>query len=355
MSGILKIVPDVPIRLSVLGIQMGNPLAGLGRKWLTLGLLAIWFLASDSTPVGHAQTLGDGMAPASAERTPTTPEFDFEKDGGVVYRTWEAEPGGQPGAEPERLTLDVYQPIGEQTFPALLLVHGGSWRAGTKLNWFRHARKLVRAGFVVVAINYRHAPQHKFPAQIHDCQAAVRWMRQNAEEYQIDPDRIGGLGYSAGAQLVALLATSDADDGLQEPGLSPQDSQISTRIQAAAMGGAPCDFSWVEDEERTLVFWLGATRAENPEIYRQATPGTYVTVDDPPCYFFHGSRDWVVDISSAEILHELLLEQQIESEFQVWEGHGHFSLFSELDTMDPVIEFFQQQLGTASPHNNKDE
>ena len=231
------------------------------------------------------QVTGTDLVTRSANLSPSgkKAEYEFDKFGGVVYRE------GTENGNDYRLTLDVYVPEGEGPYPGILAVHGGSWRSGTKLNWMRHARKIARAGFVVVAINYRHAPRDPFPAQIHDCKAAIRWMRVHADKYKIDPEQIGGTGYSAGGHLVALLGTSDMDDGLE--GDVPESEQgISTRLQAVAPGGAPCEFSWIDDDSRALAYWLGDSRQKNPEIYRAASPTTYITADDPPFYFFQGNR-----------------------------------------------------------------
>ncbi len=259
-------------------------------------------------------------------------ELEFRKFGGIQYSS----------GEEYRLTLDAYVPAGEGPFPAILAVHGGSWRSGTKLNWVRHARKLAGAGFVVVAINYRHAPQFQFPAQIHDCKAAVRWMRLNAHEYQIDPNRIGGLGYSAGGQLVALLGVTGPEKEL-EGAVRPCGPAISTRLQAVGVGGAPCDFTWIVVDSQSLNYWLGGTRREQPEIWRQATPTTWLAPDDPPFYLFHGRNDWIVPYSSAESFLDQLHKAGIEAELESWDN-GHFGLFSRLEAMDPVIAFFRRTL-----------
>jgi len=259
--------------------------------------------------------------------------FDFEKYGGVEYRT----------GEDFRLTLDVYVPKGDGPFPGLLAVHGGSWRSGTKLNWFRHARKLAKAGYVVVAINYRHAPEHKFPAQIHDCKAAVRWMRINASKYKIDTEQIGGVGYSAGGHLVAMLGTSDSGDGL-EGDVPESENEISTRLQAVAAGGAPCEFSWISENSMALSHWLGGTPQSAPQAFRMASPMTFITDDDPPYYFFQGTDDWVVPQSSPKKMHLALQGQAIQSTFQAYDGYGHFALFSHVDALDPVIDFFDRTL-----------
>ena len=259
--------------------------------------------------------------------------FEFLKHGGIEYKKGDG----------YRLTLDVYVPEGKGPYPGILAVHGGSWRSGTKLNWFRHARKLASAGFVVVAINYRHAPTYPFPAQIQDCKAAVRWMRIHSDQYKIDPQRIGGAGYSAGGHLVALLGTSDADDGLE--GEIPENEKgVDSRLQAVAAGGAPCEFSWIDEDSRSLSFWLGGSRASNEESYRAASPITYITADDPPFYFFHGSDDWVVPHSSSLMMHDKLVRMSMSTTFEIYEGYGHFALFSHIDSMDPVIEFFNQTL-----------
>jgi acetyl esterase/lipase len=281
-----------------------------------------------------AQTTGTPPPQPVESTNPTgsSAEFAFQKYGGIEYRSWEN----------YKLTLDVYVPEGVGPWPAILTVHGGAWRSGTKLNWVRHARKLARAGFVVVAINYRHAPEFKFPAQIYDCKAAVRWMRMNASQYKIDPDRIGGLGYSAGGHLVALLGTTDADDGL-EGEVTESEAKISTRLQAVAAGGAPCDFEWIDEDSDGLDYWLGTPRSKDPEIWKRASPAHWLTPDDPPFHFFHGTLDRIVPSRSAQSLCARMRSLGIEAELVTY-PNGHFGLFSNLDAMDPVIEFFRKHL-----------
>src|SRR5262249_35028498 len=124
-------------------------------------------------------------------------------------------------------------------FPGMLVVHGGAWRVGSRAQLAWIASALADRGYTAVAISYRLAPSATFPAQLYDCQAAVRWMRSHASEYKIDPKHIGGFGYSAGGHLVALLGALD-DNELKEDGL-PADAP-SARLQVVLAGGAPCDF-----------------------------------------------------------------------------------------------------------------
>ena len=258
---------------------------------------------------------------------------EFRKQGGVVYRK----------TDNYQLKCDVYIPEGEGPFPAILAVHGGAWRQGSKFTMLRHAWRMAAAGYVVVAINYRHAPEYRFPAQVHDCKDAVRWMRANAKEFKIDPDRIGAFGYSAGGHLCAMLGTSDPSDGLEgdvEPGME----NISSRIGAVAVGGAPCDFSWIDDDSRVLSYWLGGSRNQKPDVFRAASPASYITADDPPFYFFHGGSDLIVPIDSSLQLHQSLLKSNLQSQHSTAARGGHIGTFSDMDWMDRCIEFFDKAL-----------
>ena len=145
----------------------------------------------------------------------------------------------------------------------MLVVHGGAWRMGTRGQLSGVAQMLAKHGFTAVAISYRLAPQYKFPAQIEDCKDAVRWMRTNAARLKIDPERIGGFGYSAGAHLVSLLGTTDAKDGL-EGSPSARRRPPSTRLQCVAAGGAPCDLRPIPDDVDGLSFFLGGSPAHVP-------------------------------------------------------------------------------------------
>src|SRR5690348_9292666 len=93
------------------------------------------------------------------------------------------------------LQMDIYRPKGKGPFPGMLVVHGGAWRVGTRGQLAAVAVSLAKNGYTAAAISYRLAPRDKFPAQIFDCQAAVRWMRSHADELKLDPTHIGGFGY----------------------------------------------------------------------------------------------------------------------------------------------------------------
>ena len=150
----------------------------------------------------------------------------------------------QPGDKP--LTADIYLPQGDGPFPGVLVVHGGAWTVGSKGRMKRISTLLAERGYVAVAIDYRLAPKHKFPAQLDDCRAAIGWMRDHAAEYHIDPLRIAGFGYSAGAHLVTLLGLSAAA-AYHDDTATAEDRAAARRclLRAVVAGGTPCNFQEV--------------------------------------------------------------------------------------------------------------
>lgn len=276
---------------------------------------------------------GDGEPVGSPPEKTKPRRLRYKKSGGVVYRK-----------TPEyEIKCDVYVPEGEGPFPAVIAVHGGAWRQGSKLTMRRHAKRMAQAGYVVVAINYRHAPRYPFPAQVHDCKHAVRWTKSNAQKYKIDPLRVGAFGYSAGGHLVAMLGTTDAADGLEGEiveGLGEFDS----RVKAVAAGGTPGEFSWINGDSPVLGYWLGGTRNQFPQTYRAASPTSFVSPDDPPFFLFHGDSDLLVPQTSPLKLHELLLKFGVPSQLSISPGDGHLTTFSDIGWMDRSIEFFDIHL-----------
>jgi acetyl esterase/lipase len=257
---------------------------------------------------------------------------DFEAKYGETYVERETGP----------LKADLYIPKSTGLHPGVLVVHGGAWAMGTRAQLSGIAQLLAKSGFCAVAISYRLAPQSKFPAQIEDCKEAVRWMREHAEELKLDPNRIGGFGYSAGAQLVALLGTTDAADGLE--GTAKPAKKPSTRLQAVVGGGAPCDFRAMPLDEEFLGFWLGGTRREVPDQYRLASPAAFITADDPPMFFFHGERDELVPLSLAQGMCDQLKLCGCSSDLYVVPMIGHTAAGMDRTAIQKGIDFLSQQL-----------
>ncbi len=245
----------------------------------------------------------------------------------------------------ESLRCDIFIPAGDGPFPGVLLVHGGAWLSGAKWHMRRVVNPLVEHGYVACSIDYRLAPKYPFPAQIDDCKAAVRWLRSHAKQFKIDPERIGGYGYSAGGQLVALLGVTDRNDGLEGPDATADGP--STRLQCIVAGGAPCDFRSVPLDSTGLAYWLGGSRAEKPLAYQQASPLNFVTPDDPPSFFFHGEEDRLVPLVSPRKMVESLTASRVPATLHTVADAGHIEAFLNAAAIAAAIEFLDKYLQPA--------
>ena len=281
----------------------------------------------------------------SASNKTGKPQYTVSKTGGIVYRTGD-------GFE---LKCDLYVPKLEDSgnspeptsYPAIIAIHGGAWRSGSKITMLRHANRFAKAGYVVMAINYRHAPEHLFPAQIHDCKFAVRWLKANAEKWHVNTERVGVFGYSAGGHLAALLGTTDEQDKL-EGDIPPELADFDSSVVCVSAGGAPCEFTWIDKESTVLKSWIGGTREESPDGYEKASPLNYADSSDVPFYFFHGQYDLVVPIDSSLKLHRSLGKAGVKSTHEVALLSGHISTFSNMIWAEKSLRFFDQNLKQRS-------
>jgi acetyl esterase/lipase len=264
----------------------------------------------------------------------TAAESSVDISTGVTYAQRDSGP----------LKADVYVPKGAGPFPGMIVVHGGAWAMGTREQLAGAALFLAEHGYTAVAIEYRLAPQDKWPAQIYDCEAAVRWMRAHAAEYKIDPARIGGYGYSAGGHLVALLGAL-TDDQLREPGVSPD--APSARLQVVLAGGAPCDFRSLPPDSDRVAYWLGGTPAQKQDVYRDASPANYITATAPPMFFFHGDSDELVPIRSPQKMVERLKEAGVTADFYIVKGAGHIPAALDQTAREKALAFADHVLKGA--------
>jgi pectinesterase len=193
------------------------------------------------------------------------------------------------------LQLDLYRPkaAAGKSLPAIVCVHGGGWGKGERKHHATLAKALAHRGYVAVTISYRLSGEAIFPAQIHDCKAAIRWLRAHTKQYGVNADKIGAAGLSAGGHLVALLATSNDVPELEGNGGNPEQSST---IQAAVPMGAQTHFMSERNREISAAkeIWqafLGGSQAEQPERYRLASPLTHLDANDPPVLLLSGEFD----------------------------------------------------------------
>jgi acetyl esterase/lipase len=273
-----------------------------------------------------------GSFAAAQERSPA---IQFERD--VVFDK----------AGSEELKLDLAMPRDEAgPFPAVVCIHGGGWVGGDRKQMNQALTVLANRGFVAISPDYRLAPQHRFPAQIEDCKSAVRWLRANAAKYKVDPNRIGAVGFSAGAHLACLLGVTDREDGLDGKGGNPEQS---SRVQAVVSFFGPTDLAadeWTKTAEQTnLVPLLGARRADRPELYRKASPLTYADKKAAPFLFFHGTADTVVKPEQSRRLAEKLQAAGVTARVMSIEGEGHGWRGDALaKSLGEMMTFFNEQL-----------
>ncbi|MEK7866101.1 MAG: alpha/beta hydrolase [Planctomycetota bacterium] len=224
------------------------------------------------------------------------------------------------------LLLDILRPEEppEGKLPAIIYIHGGGFSKGNKEMGLRDNARLALRGYFTVTIEYRLCGEAIFPAAIEDCKAAVRWIRASADEYGVDPDRIGVWGTSAGGSLSALVGTSGDVKELEGDG---GNLDQSSRVTCAIDCFGPSDFLSIEEHRgeggRHEYGYIGGPFAEHEELARLASARWQVTKDDPPFLIMHGTEDPVVPFAQSEELHEALEEAGVDVTFVPVEGAGH--------------------------------
>jgi len=229
--------------------------------------------------------------------------------------------------------------------PLIIWFHGGAWLGGIK-DGGSPALQFTGQGYAVAHVGYRLSGEAKFPAQINDCKAAVRWLRANAKKYQLDPDKFVAWGSSAGGHLAALVGTTG---GVKELEGGVNDLKESSRVQAVIDWFGPTDLLRMNETasdrrhdapnsaESKLI---GGPLLENKDKATKASPTTYVAKDNPPFLIMHGARDLEVPIRQSEILAEALKKAGVDVTFIPMKGAGHG--FGGPQAIEPVREFLRR-------------
>ncbi|MFO0960580.1 MAG: alpha/beta hydrolase [Isosphaeraceae bacterium] len=222
------------------------------------------------------------------------------------------------------LKIDMAWPAeGKWPYPAVLVIHGGAWKAGDKASNRPLLAEFAARGYVAVSPQYRFCPKEIFPAQVHDVKAAVRWLRANAGKYKVDPEHIGAVGFSAGGHLSLMLGLTGPSDGLE--GDVPADAP-SSKVQAVVNYFGPTDLaaSDLPEVSKPLVRdFLGGTPEEKASAFAQASPLTFVTKDDAPVLTYQGTKDPLVPHSQATKLADAMTVAGVPGRVELLLGAGH--------------------------------
>ena len=277
------------------------------------------------------------LAPAYAQET-VPADVVFEKN--IEYSN----------PDDQHLQLNMARPKdGAGPFPAVICIHGGGFRAGTREGFNRLCLQLAERGYVAVTVSYRLAPKYQFPAAVHDVKAAVRWMRANAEKYQIDPDRIGTTGGSAGGHLAQFLGVTSGVKKFEGDG---GNLEYSSHVKCVVNFYGPSDFTKSYDAsvdaKDVLPLFLGGNLQQERHRHIESSPLYWVTPEAAPTLFVHGTKDAYVAHEQAEWIVERMKAADVEATLMTIEGGDHGFGSSSPEVKEKIenarFEFFEKHL-----------
>jgi acetyl esterase/lipase/acylphosphatase len=261
--------------------------------------------------------------------------------------------------------LDIYLPAeGKGPYPVIIYIHNGAWSAGSKTPG--SALEGIKKGYAVIALGYSLSQNAKFPRQIYEIKAAIRWLRANSKDYKLNSDKIAVWGDSAGGHLAALAGTTGDVNSLEDPGMG--NPKQSCRVQAVVDWYGPIDLlnlvrqqkeagimnSMFSDSDFSdLTQFLGAPMSKIPELAKQATPSSFISKDDPPFFIQHGKTDAIVpyqqSVDFATKLEKVLGSDKVTLDLLDDAGHGG-TAFSNQQNLEKVFKFLDKYLKDNDPN-----
>lgn len=248
----------------------------------------------------------------------------------------------------KRQMLDLYVPAdSKEPLPVVAWFHGGGWQVGDKSDVScMDLPRYISSGYAVVSVNYRFSTQAVFPAQIEDCKAAIRFLRANADKYNLDAGHIGVWGISAGGHLAALLGTSNGVKDLE--GAVGKYPGTRSEVQAVVPLSTPTDLTMPGQPNSLMDCFnqiVGGSVEKNRAVAVKASPITYVGKNSAPMLIVHGQADDIVPIKHAEILEAALKKAGVEVRLLSLKDTGHTGarLFAP-DTRKEIADFFDRHL-----------
>lgn len=251
-----------------------------------------------------------------------------------------------------RQMVDVYLPKqrnSQQPLPVLVFIHGGGWSGGSRDGYAGAAMAAAQSGnYVAVSVGYRLSNEAKWPAQIHDCKAAIRWIKGHAKDLNIDPNKIGAQGGSAGGHLVTLLGLTAGNKEL-EGDLGEFTSQSSSVACVVNFCG-PSDLTTplmqgdaAKNDDPAVSGLIGGSLKDKLDVAKSASPLTYVSATAAPILTVHGTKDLRVNYTNAERLHAALTAAGAKTWLQPVTDGGH-SIGGGPELVKRVAAFFDREL-----------
>ena len=244
--------------------------------------------------------------------------------------------GGRP------LLLDLHVPTeAKGKVPLLFYIHGGGWCGGTKDDATNLAA-FIKAGYAMSALDYRFSNEAIFPAQIEDVKAALRWLRAHVGEFQLDPDRVGAWGHSAGGHLVSLLGVTGASR-LFDVG---DNLHVSSQVLGVGSVAGPMDLLSLANNDILPTYisdLFGGHPNTRKELAQSANPINHIDKDTPPFVIIHGEKDDMVPCQQAELLHAALNNKGIPSRLVIQAGIDHDN-WRHPQMVGELIQFFDALL-----------
>ncbi len=246
--------------------------------------------------------------------------------------------------------LDLYQAKSDRPVPAMIYFHGGGWRGGSKNSIPAWLKKGVDEGaMTVVSVEYRFTDVAIHPAQVQDCLRSIQFVRQQAKEWNIDADRIGVTGGSAGGHLSLWVALHD---DIADPQSTDPIAKQSSRVRCAVSFAGPTDWSLLQTMEhkhpayRQLLGYEVGTPADqmDPAKKTDVSPLSFATKDDPPILQIHGDQDDIVPIEHAKNLHSKLEQIGVKTELVVIPGGNHGVAGAGPQVSQRAAEFVKEKL-----------
>ena len=243
------------------------------------------------------------------------------------------------------LLLDLYMPKGVTNPPLIVWVHGGAWRAGSRASM--PLTRLVEDGYAIASVDYRLSPVAMFPAQVHDCKAAIRFLRANQSKFGFNAERIGIAGLSAGGHLVALIGVTNDHKELE--GDVGEHADQSSSVQAIVDYYGPTNFMTILKQSTphglgvrvpALKLLIGGRPEDHEVIAKLASPVFHVDRHDPPLMMLHGDQDPQVPINQSHELHAMYKQAGVEVHFEVVHGGAHGGPLFFDDARHAVVKTF---------------